>query len=124
MVVWIAKSFTDQHRTALDWLNEVSETRTRFFGLEIELVITGQDTDHYFDLLHANRHDVEEEHEFSDEMEWYNPTGAQQRKIYWRLPTDFGDRDLRTDQYRWLLERVEALHRILAARVMALRVPE
>ena len=200
VVVWIAKSFTDQHRAALNWLNEVSEAGTRFFGLEIELwqigesppapkfnvvakpndwtkerieptaltatlqmqldfwkgfaefvarrgkivtrinspkpqnwlglsgvgragfylygvvstrseggghelraelVITGQDTDHYFDLLHADRHDVEEEHEFSDEMEWYNPTGAQQRKIYWRLPTDFGDRDLRTDQYRW-----------------------
>ena len=79
---------------------------------------------HYFDLLHADRHDVEEEHEFSDEMEWYNPTGAQQRKIYWRLPTDFGDRDQRTDQYRWLLERVEALHRVLAPRVKALPVPE
>ncbi|MCY4399802.1 MAG: DUF4268 domain-containing protein [Gemmatimonadetes bacterium] len=223
VVVWIAKSFTDQHRAALDWLNEVSEAETRFFGLEIELwqigesapapkfnvvakpndwtkerieptaltatlqmqldfwkgfaefvarkgkivtkinspkpqnwlglsgvgragfylygvvstrsetgghelraelVITGQDTDHYFDLLNAGRHDVEEEHEFSDKMEWYNPTGAQQRKIYWRLPTDFGDRDLRTDQYRWLLKRVEALHRILAPRVKALPVPE
>ena len=37
VVVWIAKSFTDQHRAALDWLNEVSEPETRFFGLEIEL---------------------------------------------------------------------------------------
>ena len=37
VVVWIAKSFTDQHRAALDWLNEVSETGTRFFGLEIEV---------------------------------------------------------------------------------------
>ena len=92
--------------------------------MRAELVITGQDADHYFDLLHADRHDVEEEHEFSDEMEWYNPTGVQQRKIYWRLATDFGDRDLRTDQYRWLLERVEALHRVLAPRVKALPVPE
>ena len=66
----------------------------------------------------------EEEHEFSDELEWCNPTGAQQRKIYWHLPTDFGDRDLRTDQYRWLPERVEAFHRILAPRVKALPVPE
>ena len=72
----------------------------------------------------SDRHDVEEEHEFGDEMEWYNPTGVQQRKIYWRLPTDFGDRDLRTDQYRWLLERVEALHRILAPRVKVLPVPQ
>ena len=39
--------------------------------MRAELVITGQDTDHYFDLLHADRHDVEEEHEFSDEMEWH-----------------------------------------------------
>ena len=30
----------------------------------------------------------------------------------------------RTDQYRWLLERVEALHRVLAPRVKALPVPE
>ena len=153
VVVWIAKSFTDQHRAALDWLNEVSETgaqaaelvgnqrgvgRAGFYlygvvstwseggghELRAELVITGQDANHYFDLLHADRHVVEEEHEFGDEMEWYNPTGVQQRKIYWRLLTDFGDRDLRTDQYRWLLERVEALHRILAPRVKALPVPE
>ena len=48
-------------------------------------MITGQDANHYFDLLHADRHDVEEGHEFGDEMEWYNPTGVQQRKIYWRL---------------------------------------
>ena len=221
-VVWIAKSFTDQHRAALDWLNEVSEAGTRFFGLEIELwqigdsppapklnvvakpndwtkerieptkltptlqmqlgfwegfaafvarkgtivtkinsprpqhwlglsgvgrtgfylygvvntmsdsgghelraelVIGGQDTDHYFDLLHAERQDVEKEHQFSDQMEWRNPTDSQQRKIYWRLPTDFGDLDQRTDQYRWLLERAEALHRILAPRVKGLPVP-
>lgn len=40
------------------------------------------------------------------------------------LTCDFMDRDLHTDQYRWLLERVEALHRILAPRVKALPVPE
>ena len=37
VLVWVARTFTDQHRAALDWLNEVSETGTRFFGLEIEL---------------------------------------------------------------------------------------
>ena len=42
VLVWIAKSFTDQHRAALDWLNEVSETGTRFFGLEIELWQIGE----------------------------------------------------------------------------------
>lgn len=221
VLVWIAKSFTDEHRAALDWLNEVSKTGTRFFGLEIELwqigdsmpapkfnvvarpndwtksqdtgtltdtqrtrlsfwkgfaefvsrngtivkkthspradqwlgiagvgrsgfflngvvstwtedgghelraelVITGQDTDHYFDLLHAARHDMAQEHEFDDDLVWHNPAGVQQRRIYWRYSTDFGDPDLRTDQYRWLLERVEALYRILAPRVKGLPVP-
>ncbi len=36
-VIWIASSFTDQHRAALDWLNEHSDERTSYFGLEIEV---------------------------------------------------------------------------------------
>ncbi len=36
-VVWIAKSFTDEHRAALDWLNEITPEGFSFFGLEIEL---------------------------------------------------------------------------------------
>ncbi len=36
-VIWTAKSFTDEHRAALDWLNGITDERFRFFGLEIEL---------------------------------------------------------------------------------------
>ena len=36
-IVWIAKRFTDEHRAALDWLNEKTEEGVNFFGLEIEL---------------------------------------------------------------------------------------
>jgi|APSaa5957512622_1039677.scaffolds.fasta_scaffold30300_3 hypothetical protein len=36
-IVWVASEFTDEHRAALDWLNEVTDTQLRFFGLEIEL---------------------------------------------------------------------------------------
>ena len=36
-VVWIAERFTDEHRAALDWLNEITGERFSFFGLEIEL---------------------------------------------------------------------------------------
>jgi len=217
VLVWIAKSFTEEHRAALDWLNEVSETGTRFFGLEIELwqigdsppapklnvvarpndwrkdstdtgpltetqqtqlafwkgfaefvsrkgtvvkkthspraqqwlgiagvgrtgfflqglitvwngelkaelQITGQDTDHYFDLHYAARHELAKVHEI-DYLEWYNPDGVQRRSIHWRCSTDFGDPDLRTEQYRWLLDRAEALHRILAPRVKELLGP-
>ena len=36
-VVWIAREFTDEHRAALDWLNDISNENIRFFGLEIEV---------------------------------------------------------------------------------------
>ncbi len=36
-IVWIAAQFTDEHRAALDWLNEVTNEEVNFFGLEIEL---------------------------------------------------------------------------------------
>jgi hypothetical protein len=36
-IVWIAKSFSDEYRKALDWLNDNTPSDTGFFGLEIEL---------------------------------------------------------------------------------------
>ena len=36
-IVWIAARFTEEHRATLDWLNEITDERFRFFGLEVEL---------------------------------------------------------------------------------------
>jgi len=36
-IVWIAQRFTDEHRAALDWLNEITGDEISFFGLEVEL---------------------------------------------------------------------------------------
>lgn len=36
-IVWIATSFTEEHRAALDWLNKITDEQFRFFGLEVEL---------------------------------------------------------------------------------------
>lgn len=36
-IVWIAERFTDEHRAALDWLNERTDEKINLFGLEIEL---------------------------------------------------------------------------------------
>ena len=41
-VVWIAKTFTDQHRAAVDWLSDMAAEGTRFFGLEIEVWRIGE----------------------------------------------------------------------------------
>lgn len=36
-IIWIASEFTDEHRAAIDWLNEITEDGINFFGVEIEL---------------------------------------------------------------------------------------
>ncbi len=40
-IAWIARRFTDEHRAALDWLNEISADDIQFFGLEIEVFRIG-----------------------------------------------------------------------------------
>jgi hypothetical protein len=37
-IVWITPQFRDEHRRALDWLNEVTREGIDFFGVEIELL--------------------------------------------------------------------------------------
>jgi hypothetical protein len=36
-IVWIAAHFTEEHRATLDWLNEITDERFQFFGVEVEL---------------------------------------------------------------------------------------
>lgn len=40
-IIWIAQKFTEEHRSALDWLNEITEEEFAFFGIEVELLKIG-----------------------------------------------------------------------------------
>lgn len=37
IIIWICKEVTDEHRQAIDWLNEVTSSDVAFFACEIEL---------------------------------------------------------------------------------------
>lgn len=37
-IVWCAPSFREEHRAALDWLNDRTDPETRFFGVEVAAV--------------------------------------------------------------------------------------
>ena len=41
-VIWIAKEFRDEHRAALDQLNEITDERFRYFGIEIKVWQIGE----------------------------------------------------------------------------------
>lgn len=36
-IIWISTHFTEEHRSALDWLNTITDDNFTFFGLEVEL---------------------------------------------------------------------------------------
>lgn len=38
VIVWISTEFRDEHRQALEWLNDVNNGDTNFFGLQLELL--------------------------------------------------------------------------------------
>lgn len=40
-IVWITTGFREEHRQALDWLNQSTDEHVRFFGLQIEVVRIG-----------------------------------------------------------------------------------
>jgi hypothetical protein len=40
-VVWIAEEFREEHRRALEWLNEVTPSDLRFYGVQLELYRIG-----------------------------------------------------------------------------------
>ena len=41
-VVWIAGNIQSEHRAAMDWLNDITDEKFRFFGLELELWKIGE----------------------------------------------------------------------------------
>jgi hypothetical protein len=41
VVVWLTPTFRDEHRRALDWLNERTDDDVNFFGVELEVVRIG-----------------------------------------------------------------------------------
>ena len=41
-IIWIASKFRDEHLAVVEWLNQITNDRYRFFGLEIELVKIGE----------------------------------------------------------------------------------
>lgn len=40
--IWIAKTFDEEHRAAIDWLNSITDDNYNFFGIEVRLFKIGE----------------------------------------------------------------------------------
>ncbi len=43
-IIWVATNFTEEHKKALDWLNDNTNEELTFWGIQIELWQIGEDT--------------------------------------------------------------------------------
>jgi len=82
-IIWIASRFTDEHRAALDWLNEATDEGYSFFGIEIELLRIGNSAPApQFKIIsqpNAWSKNIRETAQHSGEL-----TGAKQQQLaYW-----------------------------------------
>lgn len=41
-IIWIAKTFSEEHRAAMDWLNGITDDKISFIGIEIEVYKIGE----------------------------------------------------------------------------------
>ncbi|HDS29854.1 MAG TPA: DUF4268 domain-containing protein [Firmicutes bacterium] len=217
-VIWLAERITEEHRAAIDWLNDITEEGYNFFGLEIELwrigdsdiapkfnvvskpnewarniasamsreltedkqlqldfwtgfktymvdqgsvirmpsakprawmdipigragihlaaiaslwdsnantcqtnelraqlYLKGSNAKNRFKLLEQMRSEIEDE--LGESLIWYNPEDAKMSRIYLRKTVDLRNYEKRTEQYRWLKEKLEKLYEVFSTRV-------
>ncbi|MBP0465878.1 DUF4268 domain-containing protein [Roseomonas sp. PWR1] len=83
-VIWIATEFTEEHRAAIDWLNEMTSDRLQFFGLKIELWRIGtSDPAPMFNVVSAPNEATNAAGMARETLEaGLSPLGAQKRR-YW-----------------------------------------
>ena len=99
-IVWVSTRFTDEHRAALDWLNEITDDKFRFYGLEVELWRIG-------DSPAAPKFNV-----ISQPNQWSRSVGTAARRL------ETGDlSDTRTLQLKFWTQLVEVLKNHPAIRV-------
>lgn len=60
-VVWISKEVREEHRKAIDWLNQITNEETEFFAIEIQLIIVDDSSPAPFFKVKASPNDWSKE---------------------------------------------------------------
>ena len=56
VMVWVVRDFRDEHRQALDWLNQRTSEETEFWGVVVRAVIGNSAPAPVFDVFHVPTH--------------------------------------------------------------------
>ena len=102
-------------------LEVAMNTRDGQIRAALELKGEIEDTAYCFDRLRRDRDAIEEE--VGGKLVWHEPVGRRRRSIQRLLTADVWSPAGRPEQYGWLLDSVEAMHRILVPRIRWLAAP-
>jgi hypothetical protein len=50
-IIWVASKFNEEHRAALDWLNNITSEEYNFFGIQIEVLKIGNNMAPNFEIV-------------------------------------------------------------------------
>lgn len=103
-------------------LEAAMNTRDGQIRAALELKGEIEDTAYCFDRLRRDGDAIEKD--LGDDLVWHEPVGRRRRSIQRLLTADVWTRAGRPEQYGWLLDSVEAMHRILVPRISVMRTPQ
>ena len=83
--------------------------------IRASLWVDGPNAGHHFVLLAREADDVHVD--FGEELDWVEKPGVNLRTIHLRRAVDWRDPDVRQDCYRWLVEKLDRLHKVFQPRI-------
>lgn len=88
-----------------------SETNNKGPEIRVELYLDGPNAKQEFAALSLQRENIEKELGFP--LTWHNPENKAMSKLYTRQNADFLNEALWQQQFEWLRQRLEIMHRVL-----------
>jgi hypothetical protein len=97
-----------------------SETQRKGSEIRAELYLNGPTAKQDFAALEKQKETIEKELGFT--LTWRNPENKAMCRLYTRQNTDFLNEALWPEQFEWLRQRLETMHKVFAPRVRDLKM--
>jgi hypothetical protein len=97
-----------------------SITNTKGAEIRADLYISDSDAKKYFAALESQKTQIEAQLGFP--LTWKNPENKSACRLFTRQDADFTDRALWPQQFTWLKDRLECMHKVFAPLVRTLKI--
>ncbi len=100
VIIWVVKHAREEHKAAIEWLNNHTDEKIGFFLCEIKLYIS-EDKD-LFHSLFDNKDDIESDAELT--FDWRELPERKASRIVIEKSVTFGDKNQWSAQFDWIID--------------------